>query len=308
MHTLHVGCDLAKLSLVLDLAGQSLTFTNDAKGHARLLRRLRAHPNLHLICEATGGYERALVCGLQAADVPVTVVEPGRVRHFAQAEGRRAKNDPIDAAVLSNYGRTFQPKPTPKCPVAHQQLEALTTRRRQLLETRTAETNRADHYTHPVCQRQHRQLLKLLETQIAHCEAAMTQVIAAEPSLHAKAQRLQTIAGVGPIVAATVLAEMPELGQLSAPKAAALAGVAPYDDDSGPHKGIRHIGGGRSVVRCALYMAALSAVRHDPILKAVYQRLRRNGKKPKVALVACMRKLIILMNRLIQNPNFQLAN
>lgn len=304
---LYVGLDIAKDSLAVDLAGKPFTFGNDSKAHRRLLKALRAQPHAQVVCEATGGYERAVVAALHATQVPVSVVEPGRVRHFARAQGRRAKNDPIDTTVLSAYGRAFQPPPTPPRSATQQQLDELTTRRRQLLDTRTAESNRAAHYTDRLCQRQARQLLKALNRQIEQCDQAIADLIAADAELSAKAQRLDAIPGVGPVVVATMLAEMPELGQLNAQTAAALAGVAPYDDDSGEHSGARHIGGGRAVVRCVLYMAALSAVRHDKILKAFYVRLLAAGKKPKVALVACMRKLVVLMNRLLKDPQFALA-
>jgi transposase len=245
---------------------------------------------------------------LHGAAVPVSVVEPGRVRHFARAQGQRAKTDPIDAALLTAYGQALRPAPTPPRTAAQQRLDELTTRRRQLLHTRTSESNRAAHYTDQVCRRQARQLLKLLDQQIDATEEAIAQLIASDADLNAKAQRLDALPGVGAVVAATVLAEMPELGRLTGEEAAALVGVAPYNDDSGGHAGVRHIAGGRAAVRAVLYMAALSAVRHDKILKAFHERLLARGKKPKLALVACMRKMIVLMNRLLQNPKFQLAS
>ena len=305
---LYVGLDVAKLSLELDLAGHTHTLANNAKGHAQFCKLLRAHPNAHVVCEATGGYEQPAVRALHAANLPVSVLEAGRVRHFARAQGQRAKTDPIDAAVLTEYGRLFQPAATPVVAAQQQQLADLSQRRRQLSHTRTAETNRADHYTDPLCKRQARQLQRTLDKQIEQCDQAITQLIAADPVLAQKAKRLDAIPGVGPVVAATVLAEMPELGQLNAQTAAALAGVAPYNRDSGGQQGGRHISGGRRPVRCALYMATLSAVRHDRILKEFYLRLRAAGKKPLVALTACMRKLVILMNHLLKNDEFQLAN
>ena len=305
---LYVGLDVAKLSLELDLAGHTHTLANNAKGHAQFCKLLRAHPNAHVVCEATGGYEQPAVRALHAANLPVSVLEAGRVRHFARAQGQRAKTDPIDAAVLTEYGRLFQPAATPVVAAQQQQLADLSQRRRQLIHTRTAETNRADHYTDPLCKRQARQLQRTLDKQIEQCDQAITQLIAADPVLAQKAKRLDAIPGVGPVVAATVLAEMPELGQLNAQTAAALAGVAPYNRDSGGQQGGRHISGGRRPVRCALYMATLSAVRHDRILKEFYLRLRAAGKKPLVALTACMRKLVILMNHLLKNDEFQLAN
>lgn len=305
---LHVGLDVAKASLQLDLAGQSHVLTNEAQGHAKLLKLLRDHPTAHLVCEATGGYEQPVVRVLHAVSVPVSVVEAGRVRHFARAQGQRAKTDPLDAAVLSAYGRAFRPAPT-AAPTAQQaRLAELSTRRLQLLQTRLAETNRAEHYLDKLCVRQTRQLLKALEKQIEACDLAITALLAADEELHAKADRLDAIPGVGAVTAATVLAELPELGRISDEAVAALAGVAPYNRDSGAAQGVRHIAGGRTAVRCALYMATLSAVRYDAILKAFYLKLRAAGKKPKVALVACMRKLVVLMNRLIKNPKLLLAN
>jgi transposase len=305
---LHIGLDVAKLSLQLHLAGRFHSLSNDRQGHVRLLKLLRPHPNAHVVCEATGGYEQSAVRTLQAADIPISIIEAGRVRYFARAQGQRAKTDPIDAAVLTDYGAAFKPAATPGVSSQQQRLADVCQRRRQLIHTRTAEHNRAEHYTDPLCVRQARQLQKTLEKQIEQCDQALTALIAADARLAHKAKRLNAIAGVGPVVAATLLAEMPELGKLSPQTAAALAGVAPYNRDSGPQKGVRHISGGRRPVRCALYMAALSAARHDPILKAFYLRLRAAGKKPLVALTAVMRKLVVLMNHLLKNHEFQLAH
>lgn len=305
---LHLGLDVAKLTLQLDLAGQPYTLANDAKGHAQLLKLLRRHPGAQVVCEATGGYEQPAVRVLHAAQIPVSIVEAGRVRHFAKAKGLRAKTDPIDAVVLSEYGRVLQPAATPAPTPQQGRLSELSTRRLQLLASLTAETNRAAHYTDKQCVRQARQLRQTLEKQIAACDLALAEIIAADEILKAKAERLDAIPGVAAVTATTVLAELPELGQISDQAAAALVGVAPYNRDSGEQTGARHIAGGRSAVRRALYMATLSAVRHDAILKAFYTRLCAAGKKPKVALVACMRKLVVLMNRLLKNPNFQLAN
>lgn len=305
---LYVGLDVAKLALQLHLAGRFYSLANAAKGHAQLLKLLRAYPNAHVVCEATGGYEQPVVRALHAADTPVSIVEAGRVRYFARAQGQRAKTDPIDAAVLSQYGATFRPVANAPANAQQQRLANLCQRRRQLIHTLTGETNRAEHYTDSLCRRQTRQLHNTLEKQIQQCDEAITQLIAQDELLAAKAKRLKAIPGVGPVVAATVLAEMPELGQLNRQTAAALAGVAPYNRDSGGQKGMRHISGGRRPVRTALYMAALSAVRYDRILKEFYLRLRAAGKKPLVAITACMRKLVILMNHLLKNPNFALAN
>lgn len=304
---LHAGLDIAKASLELHLAGQSYPLDNDPKGHAQMLKLLRAHPGVQIVCEATGGYERAPVRALHTAASALSIVEAGRVRHFARAKGQRAKTDPIDARVLADYGAAVRPAVTAAPTAQQERLEALDTRRRQLIETLVAERNRSAHYTEALCRRQARSLLKALEKQVAQCEEAIAELIAADEKLQTKADRLDAIPGVGSTTAAVMLAELPELGTLSDEAVAALAGVAPYNQDSGDQTGVRHIAGGRSVVRCALYMAALSAVKHDAILKAFYLKLRAAGKKPKVALVACMRKLVVLMNRLLKNPNFELA-
>lgn len=305
---LYVGLDVAKLSLQLHLANRFHSLTNDAKGHAQLLKRLRGFPNAHVVCEATGGYEQPVVRVLQTAGIAVSILEAGRVRYFARAQGQRAKTDPIDAAVLSEYGRTFTPAPTLAPSPQQQQLADWSQRRQQLVRLMVIERNHAEHYTDLFRRRQNRQLCRLLEKQIEQCDQAIATLIAENAQLTHKAARLQAIPGVGPVVATTILAEMPELGALNNQTAAALAGVAPYNGDSGQQKALRSISGGRRAVRCALYMAALSAVRHDRILKVFYQRLLAAGKKPLVALTACMRKLIILMNRLLKHDHFQLAS
>lgn len=304
---IYAGLDIAKDCLQLDLAGQSHHLSQDSKGLARLLKLLRGFPTVHVICEATGGYERPSLRALHAAAIPVSLVEAGRIRHFARAQGRRAKTDPIDARVLAAFGAALSPAPTPPPNPAHETLRQFTSRRQQLIDTLLAEKNRASHYLDPLSTRQSRALVRLLEKQIAQCDQAILQCLKDDAGLSSKATRLDAIPGVGPTTAAVVLAEMPELGTLRDEAAAALAGVAPFNRDSGQQTKPRPISGGRLAVRSALYMAALSAVRYDRILHDLYTRLRSRGKKPKVALVAVMRKLIILMNRLLKNPNFVLA-
>lgn len=306
---IYAGLDVAKASLELHLDGQSHALENNPKGpqgFSRLLKLLRAQPGAHVVCEATGGYERACVRALQEAQIPVSMVEAGRVRHFACAKGRKAKTDQIDARVLAEYGAAMRPAPALAPSAQQARLQEWTNRRSQLLETRLAESNRAAHYQDRLGQSQSRKLLNLLKKQLEECDKAIQELIAQDPELSAKAARLDEIGGVGPGTAATVLAKMPEIGTLTDEAAAALAGVAPFNKDSGSQQGARHIGGGRAELRCALYMAALTSVRCDPILKEFYLRLRAKGKPPKVALVACMRKLIVLMNRLLKNPNLQL--
>jgi transposase len=308
IHTLFAGLDVAKSSLQLHLANRLHSFSNDPKGHRQLIKLLHDYDPVHIVLEATGGYEQTIMEALQVNGVVVSRVEPGRVRHFAKAKGLRAKTDPIDAAILTQYGQAFTPDPTPPASPVQKLLAQLATRRRQLVHLLTLARNHAEHYTDSFSRKQSRQLSALLEKQIAQCEAELALVLQQDQTLQSQAQRLDAIPGVGPLTAALLLAEMPELGSLTTQQTAALAGLAPYNSDSGDHTGKRRIAGGRKNVRCSLYMAALSAVKHDRILKAFYLRLRLAGKKPLVALTACMRKLIVLMNRLLKNPNFQLAS
>jgi transposase len=308
--TFYAGIDIAKATLELRLGNGSYSLPNDAKGHARLCKLLAAAQaaqpgrQVHVILEATGGYEAALCAALHAAGMRLSVIQPARARHFASAKAEHAKTDKIDASVLAAFGEAMAPAPTPPPSAAQSRLELLVGRRAQLLGTRTAEFNRAAHYTDKVLCAQSRTLRALLDRQIAACERAIAAQIAAEATMKERAARVQQVPGIGPVVAATLQAHLPELGAIGDGEAAALAGLAPYNRDSGPWKGTRRIRGGRAPVRCALYMAALSAVRYDPILRAFYQRLCAAGKKPLVALTAAMRKLIVLLNRLLRNPHF----
>lgn len=305
---LYVGVDVAKATLMLSVLGEATELENTPKGHTQLLKQLsEAGRAVHVVLEATGGFEAALVRLLQAAGLPVSVLLPSRVRNFAHAKGLRAKTDPIDAHLLAAFGEAIKP-PVTQSPTEPQRLLAeLVTRRTQLVQTRVAEQNRAAHYTDRMAQRQSASLLALLKKQIRQCDQGFLAHIAADPELKAKAVRLQEVPGVGPVTTAILLSHLPELGTLSDEEAAALAGLAPYNQDSGPHKGTRRISGGRKEVRGALYMAALTAVRRDAILRAFYQKLCKAGKKPIVALTAAMRKLVVLLNRLLAKPDFKLT-
>ena len=311
--TFYAGIDIAKATLQLRLGGASSSLANDPKGHARILKLLAAAEaarpgyKIHVILEATGGYEAALVEALHGAGLRLSVIQPSRVRHFANAKNKHAKTDPIDAAVLVAFGEAIQPPPTPPPSAAQTHLVKLVGRRAQLLDTRTAELNRAAHYSDKLLRTQSRQLLALLTRQIAQCDRAIAAQLVTDKAMKARAERVQQVPGIGPVVAAVLQAHMPELGSLSEGEAAALAGLAPYNRDSGPWKGTRRIWGGRAPVRYALYMAALSAVRHDAILRDFYARLCAAGKKPLVALTAAMRKLVVLLNHMLRKPNFKLA-
>jgi transposase len=303
----HAGLDVAKASLQLHLQGKSHDLPNTPAGHAQMIKHLAAVPGSHVICEATGGYERGVVAALHAAQVPVSVLNPARVRQFARASGQLAKTDPIDAAVLTAFGRAFAPEATAARTAVEIKMLALTTRRLQLLELRVAEAQRADTCADPALRKLFTAWLTQVEKQAAKVEALIEELLGAETKLAGQVQRLDDISGVGRVTAVMVLATMPELGRLNRGQAAALAGLCPYNRDSGKWAGKRCISGGRAEVRRALYMAALSASRCNPLLKAFYERLIAAGKPAKVALTALMRKLIVLMNHLLKNPTFSLA-
>ena len=304
----YAGLDIAKASLQLHLQSQSYDLPNTASGHAQLIKRLVAIPGVHVICEATGGYERAGVAALHAAALPVSVINPARVRQFARASGELAKTDPIDAGMLTAFGQAFAPEPTPARTATEIKLAALVARRAQLLELRVAEAQRADTCTDRALRKLFTPWLAQVAKQIVKVEALIEALLAEQTTLASQVQRLDEITGVGRITAVTVLAAIPELGQLNRRQAAALAGLCPYNRDSGQWAGKRCISGGRAEVRRALYMAALSASRSNRLLKPFYDRLIAAGKPGKVALTAVMRKLIVLMNHLLKNPNFSLAH
>jgi transposase len=304
MTTIHTGLDIAKLNLQLHFAGRVHDLPNTALGHRRLLKLLASQPDVHVVCEATGGYERDLVAALHAGNVPVSVLNPARVRHFARATGQRAKTDHIDAAVLTAYGQALQPKPTAPRTELEQQLAELVRRRVQVLEILVAQRQQAERLSLPALRRQAQSLVRRLERDLEQIENHLKELRTQATVLDERVQKLEAITGVGTITALGVLAELPELGTLNRRQAAALAGLAPHPRESGQWHGRRSIGGGRAPVRRALYMAALVAARSNRQLKEFYQRLRTAGKPAKVALTAVMRKLIVLMNHTLKHPNF----
>jgi|SRR5882724_505759 len=305
----YVGMDVAKATLDLHASSlscpQSRQFANSPTGHRALVRWLHGLGSVHVVCEASGGYERTVVQALQQVTLAVSVINPRQVRDFARAQGRLAKTDRLDARVLAEFGQRLQPAATPAPSATQRQLAELVARRQQVQQLRSAEHNRLEHTTHPAVRRQLQRHLVGLDRQLEQLDAWLTELMQAEPSLAHKVARLCAVVGVGRITAVVVLATMPELGTLNRRQAAALAGVAPFNRDSGPHRGHRLIGGGRAVARRALYMAALVAAFTNPRFQPFYQRLIAVGKAPKVALVAVMRKLIILLNQLLKNPQFQ---
>jgi transposase len=292
----YVGVDVAKATLQVQLPGRQVELKNTPAAHAQLCQKLQAIPGAHVVCEATGGYERDLVRALQEAKIPVSVVNPAQVRAAAQAQGQRAKSDRIDAAMLTDYGQRYQPAPTPPTSRVQRQLVDLTQWLKQLIEAQATAKTQAEHHHDPFVRKQQQALMDCYQAQIQATEDKLEALLKKDQALQQRVETLDAIEGVGPRTALLVLAHMPELGQLNRQQAAALAGLAPWTRESGTMKGVRCIGGGRPEVRLALYMAALSAARFNPVLRAFYQRLIAKGKLPKVALTAVMRKLLVYMN------------
>lgn len=305
--TLHVGLDVAKLTLQVDLAGRSVALANTAAGHRSLLTQLhrlatKTGRPVHVVCEGTGGYERAVVAALQEAAVAVSVHNAARVRAFARAQGRLAKTDTLDAAVLGAFGTAMQPAADEPPTESEAALAALVIRRDQLKDLVALEACRHEHHHHPGVKKEAALLQKQLAAHLQKIEAQINDLLAAAAEVKARVERLTQVAGVGPVSAYTLLAYLPELGKRSRGAIAALAGVAPMNADSGPVRGQRHIRGGRAPARKALYMAALCATLHNPLLKAYYQHLKTKGKPAKVALTAVMRKLLLHLNSLLKTP------
>jgi transposase len=296
-----VGVDVSKAHLDVARDGQVETarYANAQAGIDAFVRDLQAAPPRLVVAEATGGYEIALVRALQRADIPVAVVNPRQVRDLARARGRLAKTDAIDARMIASFGAVMQPKPLPAPAPGREALAGLVARRRQLIDMMTAEKNRREH-AEGVVRDWIEENLAAFKSQLANVDAAIAIAIEDDAELTKRRDILVSVPGIATLTAAVILAELPELGHIGTKQAAALVGVAPINRESGQYRGERHIGGGRPSVRCALYMATLSAVRHEPTIKAFHLRLRQAGKKPKVALVAAERKLVSLLNTLLE--------
>ena len=296
-----IGIDVSKATL--DIAslptGESWTVTNDDLGLAELTPRLVALTPVLVVLEATGGFETLAAVTLAKAGLPVAVVNPRQVRDFAKALGRLAKTDALDAGILAEFAQRVRPEPRPLPDEAAQLLDGLLTRRRQLVDMLTAEKNRLGFARGPV-KRDINRHIRWLEKRLQHVDGDLEAAIAASPLYQAKADLLRSVPGVGPITTLTLIATLPELGQLSRHQIAALVGVAPLNRDSGTLRGKRRVWGGRAPVRAVLYMAALVGIKHNPVLRQFYQRLRAAGKPFKVAVTACMRKLLTILNAMLR--------
>jgi len=302
-HGISVGIDVCKESLDVDLAPQREPrhFANTPAGHAGIVKRLSNRTVRVIVIEATGGYERAVVAELAAAGLPVVVINPRQARDFAKATGRLAKTDLIDAAMLADFGLAVQPPQRPLPDAETQQMREKLARRRQIVVMITAETNRLEHITTKAVRHSITSVLKLLEKQLAEIENDLDQHIRQSPIWQEKSELLRSVPGIGPQTSRTLLVQLPELGHCSRQKIAALVGLAPLNRDSGKLRGKRTIWGGRADVRASFYMATLAATRCNPKIRTHYQHLLARGKCKKLALTACMRKLLTILNAMLRD-------
>jgi len=297
-----VGIDVAKDKVDACIRSLSLrqTCPSTAQGHRKLMAWLRKHKVTKAVMEASGGYERAWAKVLREAGIEVRIVDPRRVRSFAQSAGRLAKNDAIDAEMIAWFAETFSEAPSQVHDAAREELQTLVKARLGLIDYRMRLVSQSEHAAPGLVQKAHAHILKSLASEIAKLAAAICAKVRSTPDFAERAEIIESVPGLAGTSAANLVAGMPELGQVSDGIAAALIGAAPYDDDSGKRRGERHIKGGRRWVRNALYMPCVgAATQNNPVLKAYYQRLLAKGKEPKVALVACMRKLIVILNTMI---------
>lgn len=298
----YVGIDVSKRWLEICVHGstESQKIGNDPDGFLTLVGEMQVIQPCLIVFEATGGYENRAVKALGEAGFSVSVSNPTRVRRFAEALGILAKTDKIDAQVIAHFASVVRPAANSRQNSLEEQLAAFVERRRQLLVMVTAEKNRLS--TCPACVREGiEEHIAWMEERIDELEANIQACISENPDWQARAEIIDSVPGVGPVTASTLVAELPELGRLSHKKIAALVGVAPFNKDSGPKRGKRKIFGGRSEVRCTLYMATLSATRHNPFISSFYETLLSRGKDKKVALVACMRKLLVFLNAMVRD-------
>lgn len=296
-----VGIDIAKQWLDVCFADKYRRFPNDESGRTAVIDwLLPAHPDLVAV-EASGVYEQIVTMALQAAGLPVARINPRQVRDFAKASGRLAKTDKIDAKTLAAYALALHPPKAPILTPVQQEMVALVTRRRQIVDIYAEEQDRL-HATLVPAMRQHvQEHLAWLKERIDRLNRSIAALVKTQPDLASSCQTLLDVPGIGPVTAAVLLAELPELGRASPGQIASLVGVAPMNHDSGAMRGQRHIRGGRKSVRCVLYMATLTAIRCHPSIRPFYQRLRANGKPAKVAIIAAQRKLLVQVNAMMRD-------
>jgi len=294
--TTYVGIDVAKATLQVHLNGHQIEFNNNSKGHAKLTKKLAQLTRPHVICEATGGYERPVVAVFHQDKILVSVLNPAHTLAATKAQGMRAKSDCCDAEALTDYGQRYQPEPTVPVPQELREMTELALWLQQLIDQRAVAKTQAEHHDNTFVRHQHQELLAHYDEQIKTLEKEIKKRIQSQPEFQQRLDCLLQIKGVGFRTALMMLVRMPELGQMNRGAAAALAGLAPWTRDSGTMKGKRCIGGGRAQVRPVLYMSALSASRCNPVLAPFYAALKKRNKPSKLALTALMRKLVIYMN------------
>jgi transposase len=296
------GIDVAKdrLDVHLRPSGQTFAVPRNGTGIEQLLDRLRGAPPTLVVMEATGGFELTVAAAIAGAGLPLAVVNPRQIRDFARATGRLAKTDRLDAEMIALFAERIHPEPRPVPDEDAQALAELVARRRQIIEMIGMELNRRRQARAKRVARTIAATLRVLEAQLAEIDDDIDGAIRGTPAWRAADDLLQSVPGVGPVASRTLIAEMPELGQLDRRAAAALVGVAPINRDSGRMRGHRSIAGGRTTLRCALFMATLSAVRWNPVLKAHYQQMLQRGRPKKVALIACLRRLLTILNAIIR--------
>jgi transposase len=297
-----VGIDVSKVRLDVALQPSLTTWQveNSDAGIAQLVGRLHELQPTLIVLEATGGFELVLVAELTAAKLPVVVTNPRQVRNFARATGKLAKTDKLDAQVLAHFAATLRPPPRPLPTAQEEQLTALLTRRRQIVDMLTVEKNRLQT-VRPTMRSDIEEHIAWLEAKLTKLDEDIDQFIQATPLWKAKDELLQSAPGIGRITASTLLAMLPELGTLNRQEIAALVGLAPVNKDSGKKRGKRRIFGGRAPVRSVLFMATMSAKKFNPVIKSFYEHLLAQGKEKKVALTACMRKLLVILNAMVRS-------
>ena len=300
-----VGIDVAKaqLDIALRPTGDRWAVSNDETGIAALIVQLQAVQPMLIVLEATGGYHRAVVAALAAAALPLVVVNPRQVRDFAKATGQLAKTDSLDARAVAHFAEAVRPAPRPLPDAQTEELRALLARRRQLIAMRVAEQNRLEHAPRRL-RADIEAHIAWLNQRVAALDDALDTTLRASPVWRERESLYRSVPGIGPVCARTLVLDLPELGTLSRQRIAALVGVAPFNRDSGTLRGTRTTWGGRAQVRATLYMSTLVAVRYHSVLKALYQRLCRAGKAKKVALTACMRKLLTMLNAMVKHQQF----
>jgi transposase len=298
-----IGIDISKLKLdgFNLVTGEILAFENNPAGIKKFLKYARkAKPTL-ITCESTGGLEQPLVLECAQAKLPIAVVNPRQVRDFAKAMGKFAKTDAIDATILAEFGSRMRPELTTPAPEELRALEAIMSRRSQILEMITMETNRLGSTRDANARASLETVIEFLKEQVSDMDSQMLELVRSNSELKTLDELLQSVPGVGPVLSATLLSSLPELGSASRGCISSLVGVAPLNHDSGSQRGVRFIRAGRGNVRSVLYMGILSAVRHNPVLRVMYERLVLAGKAKMVALVACMHKLLIVLNAIVRD-------